>query len=325
MINLETSFMGLRLRNPLIVSSCSLTNSLENILKFEENGIGAVVIKSIFEEQINYEINSLLSDSSYPEAVDYMQIYAKNNSMNEYLQLLENAKKQTNIPIIASINCISSVDWTDFARKIVSSGADALELNIHILPTDRNISSREHEQRYFDIIQNVKKKVSAPILIKIGQNFTNLIQFVDLLLASGANGVTLFNRFYQPDIDIDNFEMTSSTIFSHPDDLRFSLPWVGVISGKIPHIEISASTGIHDGKAVIKQLLAGAQTVQISSTIYKNGTEVIVTMLSELTNWMKINQFDSVSEFRGRMNSKRISDPAIYERTQFMKYFSSFE
>ncbi len=323
MAKLQTSYLGITLRNPIIVSSSALTNSVEKIKKLEEKGAGAVVLKSLFEEQINYETSSLLQHKRYPEAADYILNYAKQNTLKEYLDLLENAKKAVSIPVMASINCVSDKDWTSYAKEFEEAGADALELNIHIVVSDRDLPSADIEKKYIDILKKVKSKVNIPIAAKIGYHFTNIGNIVDKLNAYGAEGVVLFNRFYEPDIDIEDMKFTSAEIFSNPSDIRNSLRWIGILSALIPNVEISASTGVHDGKAAIKMLLAGAQTVQVCSTLYKNGIDELSKIIQEISDWMDRKNYERIADFRGIMNYKDIENPSIYERSQFMKYFSS--
>ena len=324
MINLETEYLGLKLKNPIIVSSSGLTDSVDKLKVIEQYGAGAVVLKSLFEEQIDFEAGHLIGKSNdYPEGEDYIRNYVKSNSVEEYIELIENAKKELTIPVFASINCISAKDWTGFAKKIEDAGADGLELNIYILPTDKNISGSELEEKYYEIINKVSKIVSIPIVVKLGYNFTNLINVINRLSVSGAKGVVLFNRFYEPDIDIENMQLTTSEVLSTEHDLRLSLRWVAIISDKIKNLEISASTGVHDGNAVVKQLLAGANTVQVCSVLYKNGSSYIKELLGQLSGWMEKHEYTSVSEFRGKMNYKSIKNPASYQRSQFMKYFSN--
>ncbi len=326
MINLETNYLGLKLRNPLIVSSSGLTNSVEKIIKLEEAGAGAIILKSLFEEQISFESNRILSQSTdYPEAEDYIREYAKSNSLDEYLKLISDAKKAVNIPIIASINCVSSNDWISFAKKIALAGADALELNIHIVAIDIHKDAINFEAQYLEIIEKVKETTKLPLAIKIGSHFSNLPGFVAKLYHRKVEGVVLFNRFYQPDIDIHQLNFTSASVFSTPSDLRNTLRWVGIISSQVQHIDISGSTGVHDGPALIKLLLAGAKSVQVCSVLYKNGIEEIQKILLELEEWMNEMNFNSVEDFQGSMNYGRISNPAVYERSQFMRYFSNYE
>lgn len=325
MTTLETSYMGLKLKNPIVVASSGLTNSVVKIKDLENAGAGAVVLKSIFEEQINNEVNHLINrdpQNLYPEAEDYIWNYTRNNSITHHLNLLSEAKKETEIPIIASINCMSASEWTVFAKEFENAGADALELNLFFVPTDRNKSAVEIEQLYYKVLSEVKKNVKIPISVKIGFYYTNLVSMADKLVANGADALVLFNRFYEPDINIEKLELSVSEVFSSPQDIRRSMRWIGLISSQLPKVEIAAATGIHDGEAVIKQLLAGAQVTQICSTVYINGTQIIPGMLSDLKAFMKKWNFKKIDDFRGRLSYKNIPDPMLYERAQFMKYFS---
>ncbi|HSG67520.1 MAG TPA: dihydroorotate dehydrogenase-like protein, partial [Bacteroidales bacterium] len=278
MANLSTSYMGFELKNPIIVGSSGLTNSLENIIEIEKNGAAAVVLKSLFEEQINHMINKAMHSGpdnfSYPEAEDYISNYTKTNDVDNYLKLIRAAKAAVQIPVIASINCISSADWISFATKIQEAGADGLELNIFILPSDPKRDALQNEAIYFDIIEKVKKEVTIPIAIKISSYFSGLANMALKLSWTGIKGMVLFNRFFSPDIDIDNFKVTATNVFSHPEELAISLRWVAMLSSRL-HCDVAASTGVHDGPAVIKQLLAGAKAVQLSTVLYKKGFEQI--------------------------------------------------
>ena len=327
MINLETTYMGLILKNPVVVSSSGLTNSVRKIKILEEKGAGAVVLKSLFEEQITNEASHLISsdpkNSAYPEAEDYIVNYVKGNSISNYLELIRETKKSVSIPVIASIHCVSSKDWTSFAKEIEKAGADAIELNVFIVPNDKNKSSEEYEQLYFDVLKAVKKEVNIPVAMKLGIYFTNIMAVANRLNADGADALVLFNRFYEPDINIEKMEMTSAEVLSSPSDIRKSLRFVGILSDKIKGIDISASTGIHDGEAAIKQLLAGAKTVQLCSAIYENGFDRVSDVLADITKWMEKKEYKTVDEFRGKLNYGQLADSAIYERAQFMKYFSN--
>jgi dihydroorotate dehydrogenase (fumarate) len=215
-----------------------------------------------------------------------------------------------------------SSEWTVFAKDFENAGADALELNLFFVPTSRLKSSEEIEQLYLKIVSDVKKQVKIPVSVKIGFYFTNLIAMADKLVANGADALVLFNRFYEPDINIEKLEMTTSEVFSSPSDIRRSLRWIGLISSQLPKVEIAAGTGIHDGEAVIKQLLAGAQVVQVCSSVYINGSQIIAGMLGDLNAFMKKQNFKKIEDFRGRLSYKNIGNPMLYERAQFMKYFS---
>jgi len=326
MPNLSTTYMGLTLKNPLVVSSSGLTNSIEKILQLEEKGVGAIVLKSLFEEQITNEvidvINQDVKQVSYPEAEDYIWDYVRETNLQTYLDLIRIAKSSLKIPVIASVNCVSGDEWTAFARDLEKAGADALEINAFIMPTDRKISSADIEFRYLDILTEVRRVVKIPVAMKISNNFTNLVGMVDKLSSNGASAVVMFNRFFEPDIDLETLTMTTSSIYSSPDDLRHSLRWTGIVSGKVPNLNIAASTGIHDGEAFVKQILAGATVGQICSTLYLNGFGQIDEILDYLKSFMVKWNFKQISDFRGRLNYSKLSNPTMYERAQFMKYFS---
>jgi dihydroorotate dehydrogenase (fumarate) len=326
MANLETTYLGLKLKNPLVAASSGITNSVEKIRKLEQAGIGAVVLKSVFEEQINNEVTSMLLQNfqnvGYPEAEDYIKGYLRDNTITKHLKLIKETKKAVDIPVIASVNCVSASEWTTFAKDFQEAGADALELNIFYVPVDRHEKPGVVEQLYLDVLAKVKKEVSIPVSVKIGLYHSNIIGMVDKLKASGAKGVVMFNRFYEPDIDLDELELTSSEVFSSPVEIRHTLRWVGLVSSEVHDIDIAASTGIHDGKSVVKQILAGAKVAQLCSTLYINGNSVIPSMITEMETFMKKWNFKRLEDFRGRLSYKNIPDPMVYERSQFMKYFS---
>lgn len=324
MLKLETNYLGLTLKSPLIVSSSGLTNSVEKIVKYEALGAGAVVLKSLFEEQINFESGIYVEEGLSPEAHDYITAYSQSNAIEEYLRIIENAKKAVSIPVIASINCRSVSKWISFAKEIQDAGADALELNVFFVASDKEQTSEKLENLYNDMIVKVKQVTSLPLAVKLGYHFTNLPRIVNNLYVRGAKGVVLFNRFYEPDIDIENLKITSSGVFSSPADIRQSLRWVGIISDKVEKIDVAASTGIHSGEAVIKQILAGAKAVQICSVLYKKGDDQLRVILDELENWMNRKGYKSLDAFRGKLNYSSIPDPSLYERSQFMKYFSNY-
>lgn len=323
MVNLTTNYAGLTLRNPVIISSSGLTDSVGKIKKLEESGAGAVVLKSLFEEQIKFETGTLLQTSDYPEAEDYLNYYVRNNQVDQYLTLIEQSKKNVSIPVIASINCVSPSEWIGFSKKIEAAGADALELNIYFLPVNKDATSQTFENIYLQLADSIRQLIRIPVIFKLGQQFTNLVNLVDQLYYRGISAVVLFNRFYTPDINVDEQKIISSDVFSTPSEIRHSLRWVAILSHFVSQIDIAASTGVHDGKAVIKQLLAGAKAVQVCSVIYKKGPGIIKEMLSDVESWMNKNNLDTTEQFIGKMNYGNIKDPAVYERAQFMKYFSS--
>lgn len=327
MSNLNTTYLGLNFKNPLIAASSGLTGSIEKIKELADAGIAGVVIKSLFEEQILNEVAGMverdMGSNSFPGAEDYLKTYLRDNSVSKHLDLVAEAKKTTGLPVIASINCISSSDWTSFAAEFEKAGADALELNIFFVPMNKNQKPGETEQMYVDILTDVMKKVTIPVSVKFGPYHSNIIGMANKLLASGAKGVVMFNRFYEPDFDLETLEITHSEVFSSPGDIRRSLRWIGLVSAFVPQLDIAASTGIHDSKSVIKMLLAGANVTQLCSTLYLNGSAVIGEILKDLNLFMEKWNFNSPDDFRGRLSYKNTPDPAMYERSQFMRYFSS--
>lgn len=326
MVNLETTYLGLKLKNPLVAGSSGITNSADKIKRLEQAGIGAVVLKSVFEEQINNEITDILrqdaQNTGYPEAEDYIRNYTRNNTVTKHIRLIEETRKVVSVPVIASINCFSSSEWTSFAKDFQEAGADALELNIFYVPVNRREESVSIEHLYLEVLEKVKKTVSIPVSVKIGLYHSNIVAMVDKLKAAGAKGVVMFNRFYEPDIDLGKLELTVADVFSSPTDIRHTLRWVGLVSSEVHDIDIAASTGIHDGNAVIKQLLAGAKVAQLCSALYLHGNELIPQMLVQLQEFMKKWNFRTIDEFRGRLSYRKIPDPLLYERSQFMKYYS---
>jgi len=328
MTNLATNYMGLELKNPIIIASSGLTNSVEKIRNLEEAGAGAIVLKSIFEEQINHEVSQQINRNpkhQFPEEEDFIWNYARNHSITRHLNLLSEAKKETEIPIIASINCMSATEWTVFAKDFENAGADALELNLFFVPVNASVSSGELEQRYLNIVSLVKKNVNIPVAVKIGSNFTNLVSMADMLVSAGADSLVLFNRFYEPDINLEKLEIVTADVFSSPSDYLNTLRWTGLISSQLPQLQIAAGTGIHDGDALIKQLLAGARVGQICSTVYINGIQAIAGMVGDLQKFMQKWNFRKIEDFRGKLSYRNIPDPQMYERAQFMKYFTGRE
>lgn len=332
MINLTTKYLGLTLKNPIIAGSSGLTDTVEKLIDLEKQGAGAIVLKSLFEEEIIAEMDTKLKKMAstgfiYPETLDYyedMQNDEDEESTLQYLKLIKDAKAVVKIPIIGSINCVSSKNWTYFPKQIEEAGADALELNLFILPSDLTRGNADNEKVYFDIISEVLKQVKIPVSIKISYYFSNLGNMVQRLSETGIKGIVMFNRFYSPDIDIDTMEVTSGFVLSSSAELALSLRWVAILSDRVK-CDIAASTGVHTGKDMIKQLLAGASAVQVASTLYRNTNGQIETMLGELKEWMKKQEFKSVNDFRGKLAQKNIKNPAAYERIQFMKNFRGYK
>ena len=324
MADLSTEYMGMKLKNPVIAGSSGLTNSVKGIKELEENGAGAAVLKSIFEEEIAFEYEDILKEAESKgynlDQFDYYDYKIKEDNLDKYTGLIKECKKNVSIPVIASVNCVYSHEWLAFASQLEKAGADALELNMFFLPSDFERTSEEKEKAYFQIIEQVQKTVSLPIALKISYYFSNLGPMIQKLSKTGVAGLVLFNRFFSPDFDIDNFEVKSSNIFSHPSDLSISLRWISIMAERV-NCDLAASTGVHDGVALIKQLLAGADAVQVASTLYQNGKGQIGEMLKTLEDWMAGKGYETLSDFRGKMSQAKSSNPAAYERVQFMKYF----
>jgi dihydroorotate dehydrogenase (fumarate) len=344
MADLSCKYLGLNLKNPIVVGSSGLTSSLENLKIISHMGAGAVVLKSIFEEQIKFETDKFMQSDQkemkswqetfqnivgkqefyYEEAYDYLTSYAKEHTLNHYLSLITEAKKTIDIPVIASINCNTQYDWQYFAKRLQDAGADALELNVYLLPSDFEMSSAEHEKVYFDIIREVRKFITIPVSLKIGYYFSSLSHTALKLSETGIAGLTLFNRPYNPDIDIDLLHVNASNMFSNDTEYTHTLRWVALLAGKI-NCDIAASTGIHNHETVIKQLLAGADVVQMVSVFYKNHFDILPKILSGVTDWMTEHNFASISDFKGMLSRKNVHNPATYERVQFLRLFSSVE
>lgn len=328
MSKLAVNYLGLSLKNPIIAGSSGLNKNISNLIELEQKGVGAIVLKSLFEEQIKFEYMKHMAQYNdtyaYPEADDYIREYTEMNEMEKYLDFIKEAKSKLSIPIIASINCISSSDWVDFAKQIEDAGADALELNIFILPSDEKLTAAEIESKYKGIVDAVLEKTKLPLAIKLGYHFTDMARFMTQLSWTDIKGLVLFNRTFSPDIDIENFKITAGNVFSTGAELSTSLRWVALLSDKV-RCDISASTGVHSGEAIIKQILAGATTVQLSSVLYKKGFEVIEEMLKFVEEYMDKHNFKSIEEFKGKMSYKTSTNPAAYERVQFMKHFAGIE
>ena len=325
MPNLTTTYLGLKLPTPIIVGSSGLTDKPEKIAQLERHGAGAVVLKSIFEEEILMEYDHILKEEApgryKDDYLDYFDYRIKEVNIENYLDLIIQARKMVKIPVIASINCRTPHEWTYFARKIQEAGADALELNIFILPSVLAQSAENIEHTYLEIIRSVRNEINIPLSVKMSYYFSNLAGMIDELSRCNIAGLVLFNRSYSPDIDIDKLEITSSGVFSSPKDLPVSLRWIAIMGNRVK-CDLAASTGVHDGKAVVKQLLAGANAVQVVSTLYENGPEYLETMVKELSDWMVSKNYNRIEDFRGLLSQERQVNPALFERVQFMKYFS---
>ncbi len=323
MNDLSVTYLGLQLKNPVIVGSCGLTHSVDKIKELADNNAAAVVLKSLFEEQILAELSSNLESyyTDYPEAADYVRAYTRGNAVQEYISLISDAKKAVDIPIIASINCVSGDEWVSFAKSVEQAGADALELNISLLPSNPRMTSQENENLYFSIVDKVSSMVSIPIALKMSKYSSSLASLITRLSwKERVGGFVLFNRFSNPDVDIDNLRVKSAEIFTTPAENADTLRWMALLSGVMDK-DLVASTGIHDSTGLIKQLLVGASAVQVVSTLYKNGPAQIGAMLDGLNRWMEEKSFSSIADFKGKLSYEQAENPAAFERIQFMKYY----
>jgi dihydroorotate dehydrogenase (fumarate) len=319
--DLATGYMELSLRNPLIVGSSGLTQSVDGVLRCAGAGAGAVVLKSVFEEQIDAELSRISGSPEapgwHPEAEDYIRQYGEADAVGAYLELIAGAKRAVEIPVIASVHCVTAGAWTEYARRVEEAGADALELNLFVLPSDPRRNARANEKVYLDVVDRIRRKVSIPVALKIGTYFSGLGEFVVRLSRSGVRALVLFNRFYRLDFDIDRQTVVPASILSDPGEIAVPLRWISILSGKVG-CDLAAATGIHDGEGAIKQLLAGAAAVEVCSALYRNGVEHLRTMLDEVEAWMARKGYDKIEAFRGRMSQRESDNPAAFERVQFM-------
>ncbi len=321
MAELKTKYMGLDLNSPVVAASSGLTASVDKVKAMEQAGAGAVVIKSLFEEQILFDSNKMTEGYNadvHADALDFYNGMSNSFFLDEYLGIVEDCKNAVSIPVIASVNCVTDGAWLKYAKRFENVGADALEINTFTLPVDKKMDSEEYEKNYYSIAEKIKKTVSIPVAMKVSPHFTSLARVLEKLASIGIDGLVLFNRFYRPDVDIKTIKMSHAPIFSAPEEISLALQWIALLSGEID-TDFSASTGIHDSEAVIKQLLVGAKTVQLCTALYKNGIDVITRINSELAEWMDSNNFKTISDFNGKLCQETSKNPEAYERTQYMK------
>ena len=317
---MKAKYLGLELASPVIVSSSPYTASVQNIERCVREGAGAVVLKSIFEEQILREAASLDRMEGYGDAGEYLERYLGDAYKGEFLQLVQGAAA-TGVPAIASINCIGAGDaWIEYAEAMQAAGAAALELNVFLLPTDRHAGAQELEQAYADIVRKVAAAVTVPVSVKLPMRLTNVLSVGDALLARGARGVVLYNRFFEPDIDVEKMCFVAGDPFSEPSELRNVLRSTALCSHALPQLDVAASTGVHDGEAAVKALLCGASAVQVCTAIHRYGYEAISRIGRFIDEWAGRQGFASLDEFRGRMDYGS-AEGDHYQRVQYMKYF----
>ena len=323
MATTEVKYLGLDLKSPVVVSSCSLTADVDKVKEMQRAGAGAVVMKSLFEEQIRGEVEFMASAGhSYPEMDDYLHAYIRSNSIAQYTEKVKALKQAVTIPVIASINCYSPGEWVEYARQIEAAGADALEVNLYDMATDPKTSPASIEEGYISVVRSIVSELRIPVAVKIGQHFTGIVNFADRLVSCGAKGVVIFNRFFRPDIDIDNFRLVPAAPLSHEGEYGEVLRWTAILSSAVK-TDIAATTGIHTPETAIKMILAGASAVQVCSVIYQKGAGVIAAFNDRIQKFVEDNNVENLSQIRGRLNYSTIADPAMYERVQFMKTFGS--
>ncbi|MBT3379508.1 MAG: dihydroorotate dehydrogenase-like protein [Lentisphaerae bacterium] len=324
MADLATTYLGLELRNPLVIGACSLTMDAKGVKKCADAGAGAVVLKSLFEEQIRMNSsgldNSLAAEEQWhSEVFEYMEAdIGMQYGTREYLAVVSSCKESVDIPVIASINCVSAEWWQEYATEVAAAGADALELNIAIMPETLTVTSEEIEERYVQIVQTAREAVDIPIAVKLGPYITSVPQLILRLRQAGGNGSVLFNRFYRPTIDPNKLCVTVDNPYSSPAELSVALRWISLLSGKIA-TDFSAATGIHTGLDVARALLAGARTAQICSALYMHGLPQIGRVLDELEQWMETSGFATVADARGKLSQHKNPGSELFGRCQYIK------
>lgn len=320
-MNLNTSYLGLKLKNPIIVGSSTFTGTVDGIVKCAKAGAGAVVLKSLFEEQILSDIKKEEGYTDiYTSNVDadlYMKTFLRGNEIAIYTNLIREAKKNVDIPIIASINCADRGEWTSFAKELQEAGADALELNIAVSPFDKDVASKDIEDEVVNIFKEVKKTVSIPVSVKLGDHFTNIGNVAFRLSMAGAAGLVLFNRFYNPTIDIEHMKVVPGSALSVEEENGSTLRWISLLAAQGIPCCLSASTGVHSAEDVVRQILAGANSVQVCSVLYKKGINFITEMVEGVEKWMQMHNFNSINEFKGKCSAS--ADVKVFERLQYLR------
>ena len=327
MPSLKTNYLGLELKSPIIIGSSGLTKKIDNLKIAEQKGAGAVVLKSFFEEQIDYETNETAAKSllNYPEADEYIKVYLKQHSLNFFTESIKNTRKALRIPVIASLCCSNTGEWSYYAKAVEKAGACGLELNMIIPAHDANQTATDIENKYCQIVEEVKSSTNLKIGCKISNKFTNITNFIKQLQARGIDDFILFNKFFSPVIDTDNERIISAPLLSTNADAKHSLRDIAVISGLLPNTKLSASTGVFSANDAIQLMLAGASTVQLCSVLYQKGFHEITAIYDGIAEWMDEKSYDSIDDFRGKLSYSNVGDAQLYERFQFIKYFTNLE
>jgi len=329
MTDLSTTYLGLNLKNPIVASASPLSKKLDRAKKLEEAGVSAIVMYSLFEEQIiheSLELDHFLNrgSESFAEALSYLPdggLYGI--SPEKYLNQVAGLKKALAIPVIGSLNGVSKGGWTNYARKIEEAGADALELNLYFIPTDLDMKSSDIEDMQVDLVAEVKSAIKIPLAVKISPFVTSIPNFVKRLVEAGADGLVMFNRFYQPDFDLDELDIVHSLDLSTSAELRLPLRWISILHGKV-NVDFALTSGIHTHKDVLKAMMAGAKVAMTASHVLHNGEQAVGPILSELEAWMKEREYESIQQMQGSMSQKSVSEPAAFERANYMKVLGSF-
>jgi len=328
-MDLTTTYLGLKLKNPLVPSSSPLSRNLNTLRRMEDNGAAAIVLYSLFEEQITMEshtLNHYLTQGveSFPEALTYFPEATEYESgPAEYTEHIRKAKEALDVPIIASLNGVSTGGWVKYAKDIQEAGADALELNVYYLPTDPMLTGAEVEQIYIDVLRDVKKAITIPVAMKLSPYFSALANMAKQLDKAGASGLVLFNRFYQPDLDIENLEVLPHLVLSTSSELRIPLRWIAILYGRT-EADLALTTGVHTAEDVLKGLMAGASVTMMASELLRNGVGRISEILFDLERWLEEYEYDSVNQMQGSLSQINCAEPAAFERANYMRTLSSF-
>lgn len=329
-MDLSTTYMGLKLKNPIVPSASPLSRDINTIKALEDAGASAIVLYSLFEEQIEHEALELdylttQGSESYAEATSYFpHAHEYHSGPEEYLEHIQKAKNAVNIPIIGSLNGVSRGGWLEYAINIEQAGADGLELNIYYIPTDPKFTSAEVEDMYIDIVKSVKDKVKIPVAVKLSPFFSSMANIAKKLDENGANALVLFNRFYQPDIDLETLDVVPNIFLSSPQAMRVPLRWVAILYGKIK-ADIAATSGIHTSEDVLKMLMVGANVTMMCSALLENGPKHITKVVNDLQRWMEEHEYESVRQMIGSMSHKSVKEPAAFERANYMKVLNSYK
>jgi len=330
MVDLTTTYLGMKLKNPLVASPSPLSERLDSVKKMEEAGIAAIVMYSLFEEQIiheSLELDHFLTrgTETFAEALTYLPDIGKYSiGPEKYVERLNQLKREVHIPVIGSLNGVSMGGWTEYAKKIEDAGADALELNLYYLPTDPELTATEIEDNYVQLVRNVREQISIPIAVKLSPFFTSIPNIARRFGEAGVNGLVLFNRFYQPDFDLQNLEVVPNLVLSTSHELRLPLRWIALLYGQIP-VDFALTSGVHTAEDVIKAIMAGANVAMTTSELLQNGIPRISEILSDLLEWMEENEYESVEQMRGSMSKAGVAEPAAYERANYMKVLNSYD